>query len=223
VVLPLDRGGYALAWRVESRAERALRISFVDARTGTVLVEYTASTRAAVACYSSNLIYRNESGALAEAFADVMAAAVEPVARRTASSLANADCLAREDDVSGTGLRSFETPTVSGRPDHYSHRDTGAADNGGVHANSSVASHAYYLAIEGGSNRTSGLSVAGVGRANRGQIEKVFSRAFAYLLPSSATFAMARAATIQAARDLYGTGSAAERAVTQAWTAVGVR
>jgi Zn-dependent metalloprotease len=38
----------------------------------------------------------------------------------------------------------------------------------------------------------------------------------------NATFSIARAATIQAARDLYGVGSAAERAVTQAWTAVGV-
>ena len=42
------------------------------------------------------------------------------------------------------------------------------------------------------------------------------------MLPSNATFSSARAATIQAARDLYGAGSAAERAITQAWTAVGV-
>jgi Zn-dependent metalloprotease len=43
------------------------------------------------------------------------------------------------------------------------------------------------------------------------------------MLPPSATFAMARAATIQAARDLHGAGSAAERAMTQAWDAVGVQ
>ena len=54
------------------------------------------------------------------------------------------------------------------------------------------------------------------------QIEKVFYRAFTQMLPSNATFAVARAATIQAARDLDGSNSAAERAVTQAWTAVGV-
>ena len=62
----------------------------------------------------------------------------------------------------------------------------------------------------------------GVGGANRDQIEKVFYRAFTSMLPPSADFHMARAATIQAARDLQGPGSAAERAVTQAWTAVGV-
>jgi Zn-dependent metalloprotease len=41
-------------------------------------------------------------------------------------------------------------------------------------------------------------------------------------MPANSTFSVARAATIQAARDLYGNSSAAERAVTQAWTAVGV-
>jgi Zn-dependent metalloprotease len=53
-------------------------------------------------------------------------------------------------------------------------------------------------------------------------MERVFYRAFSFLLPADATFSTARAATIQAARDLYGAGSNAERAVTQAWTAVGV-
>ena len=54
------------------------------------------------------------------------------------------------------------------------------------------------------------------------QIETAFYRAFTQLLPANATFAMARTATIQAARDLYGSGSAPERAIIQAWTAVGV-
>ena len=91
-----------------------------------------------------------------------------------------------------------------------------------MHTNSGIANQAFYLAIEGGTNRTSGLAVQGVGAGNREQIEKVFYRAFTQMLPANATFAVARAATIQAARDLYGADSAAERAVTQAWTAVGV-
>ena len=61
-----------------------------------------------------------------------------------------------------------------------------------------------------------------MGAANRKQIEAIFYRAFVFLMPSSATFSVARAATIQAARDLYGPASAAEQAVAQAWTAVGV-
>jgi hypothetical protein len=42
-------------------------------------------------------------------------------------------------------------------------------------------------------------------------------------MPSSSTFALTRVATIQAARDLYGTGSSTDRAITQAWDAVGVQ
>ena len=66
------------------------------------------------------------------------------------------------------------------------------------------------------------MTVQGVGAANREQIEKVFYRAFTLLMPSNATFSVARAATLQAARDLYGAGSAPERAVGDAWSAVGV-
>jgi thermolysin len=115
----------------------------------------------------------------------------------------------------------MSNPAAFGDPDHYSLRYTGPEDDGGVHSNSGIPNHAFYLAIEGGTNRTSGLSVTGVGSANREQIEKVFYRAFVYLLPSTANFSTARAATLQAARDLYG-GGAVERAITEAWTAVGV-
>jgi Zn-dependent metalloprotease len=171
---------------------------------------------------SPDFIYRNESGALAEAFADIMGTAVEFASQPAGHGPSKADYLVGEDATSG-GVRSLDNPEAHGSPDHDSRRATGTADNGGVHANSTIASHAYYLAVEGGTNRTSGLVVEGVGAANREQIEKVFFRAFVYLLPSSATFEAARAATIQSARDLYGEGSAAERAVIQAWTAVGVR
>ena len=172
--------------------------------------------------YSSGLIYRTESGALNEAFSDIMAAGVEFFFQPAGSGDLRADYLCGEDVVRPGGLRSMENPQVFGDPDHYSRRFLGLADNGGVHINSGIANHAFYLAIESGTNRTSGLAVQGVGSANREQIEKVFYRAFTQMLPSNATFALARAATVQAARDLYGSGSNAERAVTQAWTAVGV-
>jgi thermolysin len=172
--------------------------------------------------YSSDLIYRNESGALNEAFSDVMGASAEFFFQPAGNGPLKADYLMGEDVVRPGGLRSLENPGVNGDPDHYSRRYTGTDDNGGVHINSTIASHAFYLAVEGGTNRTSGLSVAGVGSNNREQIEKVFYRAFTQMLPANATFAVARAATIQAARDLYNANSPAERAVAQAWTAVGV-
>jgi len=172
--------------------------------------------------FTSNLIYRNESGALNESFSDIMGTSIEFFFQPAGSGDLKADYLVGEDVVKPGGIRSMENPGLHGDPDHYSKRFLGTADNGGVHINSGISNQAFYLAIEGGTNRTSGLAVQGVGGANREQIEKVFYRAFTQLLPSNATFSAARAATIQAARDLYGSNSNAERAVTQAWTAVGV-
>jgi bacillolysin len=173
--------------------------------------------------YTSDLIYRNESGALNESFSDIIGTAVEFMFHPAGSGVHRAEYLCSEDAVSPAGIRSLADPRAYGHPDHYSIRFTGTTDNGGVHINSGISNHAFYLAIEGGTNRTSGITVQGVGAANRAQIETVFYRAVTQLLPASASFSMARAATIQAARDLFGTGSAAERAVTEAWTAVGVQ
>jgi thermolysin len=170
--------------------------------------------------FSSNLIYQNESGALNEAFSDIIGTSAEfyfQAARGRAASYVIGD-----DVVTPGGIRSMSNPAAYGDPDHYSRRYTGTDQGTLVHTNSGIANHAFYLAIEGGTNRTSGLNVTGVGAANREQIEKVFYRAFTAMMTSNATFAVARQATIQAARDLYGANSNAERAVTQAWTAVGV-
>ena len=177
---------------------------------------------------SSNLIYLNESGALNEAFSDMIGTSVEFFFQTPGTGLGQADYLIAEDSFraarpgSVNGIRSMQNPAMFGDPDRYSRRFTGTGDNGGVHINSGIPNHVFYLAIEGGTNRTSGLFVTGVGAANREQIEKVFYRAFVFLLPANATFSTARAATIQAARDLYPTNAAVLNAVTQAWTAVGV-
>jgi thermolysin len=177
---------------------------------------------------SSRLVYAGEAGALNEAFSDMMGTSAEFFYEPPGTGRGRADYLLGEDSFralrSGSidGVRSMSSPALFDQPDHYSRRYLGSGDSGGVHINSGIPNNAFYLAIEGGTNRTSGLAVQGVGAANREQIEKVFYRAFVFLLPSTATFSTARVATIQAARDLYGAGSAAERAVTQAWTAVGV-
>ncbi|HSL21887.1 MAG TPA: M4 family metallopeptidase [Vicinamibacterales bacterium] len=172
--------------------------------------------------YTSNLVYRNESGALDEAFSDIMAVSVEFMFQTPGSGQRQAEYSIGEDVVRPGGFRNLADPGALNDTDHYSRRFTGTEDNGGVHLNATIPGHAFYLAIEGGTNRTSGQSVQGVGASNREQIEKVFYRAFTLMLPAGANFSTARAATIRAARDLYGGGSAADRAVTQAWSAVGV-
>jgi Zn-dependent metalloprotease len=182
----------------------------------------------AVTTFSSNLVYRNESGALNESFSDVMAVGAEFYLNASGRSTRPGDYILGEDVFTPvspgalTGTRSLSDPLSYGYPDHYAVRYRGPEDGGGVHINSSIPNHAYYLAIEGGTNRTSRLSVQGVGAANREQIERVFYRGFTAFLTPNATFAQARQATLRAASELYGDSSAAFRAVQQAWTAVGV-
>ena len=78
-----------------------------------------------------------------------------------------------------------------------------STDNGGVHWNATILGHAFYLAIEGGRNATSGRTVQGVGLANRKQIERVFFRAMTEIMPSFADFPIAAAVLGQSARDLF--------------------
>jgi thermolysin len=181
-----------------------------------------------VVASSSALIGFGESGALDEAFADIMGTSVEFFYQTPGAGRGQADYLIAEDTIRAVlpgaldGIRSMSDPRRFGDPDHYSNRYTGTDDQGGIHINAGIVTHAFYLAIEGGTHRTSGVTVQGVGAVNRDQIEKVFYRTFVFLLPANAGFSTARAATVRAAQDLYGAGGAVERTVTQAWTAVGV-
>jgi Zn-dependent metalloprotease len=97
-----------------------------------------------------------------------------------------------------------------------------SSDAAGVHVNATVLSHAFYLAIEGGRNATSGVTVAGVGAANRAQIERAFFRGMTVLMPNAPTMSGAALAVAQAAVDLYGANSAPANAVRQAMQAVGL-
>jgi thermolysin len=178
--------------------------------------------------FTSDLIYANESGALNESFSDIMGTSVEFFFQPAGTGPMKADYLIGEDVVTAaapgalSGIRSMADPGLYDQPDHYSKRYIGNDDNGGVHINSGISNQAFYLAIEGGTNRTSGVRVQGVGGSNRVQIEKIFYRAFAQLMPPNANFSLARAITLQAAIDLNGVNSPPYNAVRDAWTAVGV-
>ena len=127
------------------------------------------------------------------------------------------------DSASVGAIRSMSDPTLMAHPNTYQNRSRSPDDNGSVHANAGIGNLAFYLAIEGGRHPATGAVVPGVGSQNREQIERIFYRGIAQMLPARATFSLARAATIQAARDLYGASSAAVAAITDAWTAVGVQ
>jgi len=182
--------------------------------------------------YTWDGIYSGESGALNEAFSDIMGTAVEFFREPPGVGRQRADYYLGEDlpyqfDPPRTATRSMENPSMfcsatlgTCSPDHYSKRYRGSLDNGGVHYNSGIANQAFYLLVEGGTNRTSGVHVTGLGAALRDSAERIFYRGFTLYLTPGATFKDARAATMQAAADLYGASEVA--AVAAAWTAVGV-
>jgi bacillolysin len=184
-----------------------------------------------VTAYTSGLAYRGESGALDEAFSDIMAIGAEffyepaGFGRQRADWGVGEEVFVRNFTAPGKWfvIRYPPKPEVAGDPDHYSRRFRGPRDNGGVHTNSLIASHAYYLFVEGGTNRTSGISVSGIGLSNIERAEKIFYRAFtSYLVPRSG-FPDARLATLECARDLYGVGSREAQQLALAWDAVGVQ
>ena len=92
----------------------------------------------------------------------------------------------------------------------------------GVHWNSTVLGHVFYLAIEGGMNETTGLTVQGVGGERRHEIEQVFFRAMTELMPPETNVEIAALVVRVAALDLFGPGSDVFGAVHQALNAVGL-
>ena len=175
--------------------------------------------------FSSNLTFQDEPGALNEALSDIMAASVE-FYFQSVSGARRADWQIGEDVflLAPGYLRSLNNPNATGHPDHYSlRRFIGTdIDDGGVHFNVTIATHAFYLAVAGGRNRFSNITVPGVGMENVEKMERIFYRAFVLLMGRNSRFADARRATLQAAADLYGAGSTERAQVQQAWTAVGV-
>jgi len=169
----------------------------------------------AVTDTTADLIYQNESGAINESISDIFGTLVEYHANN------NPDWLIGEDiytpAVKGDALRSMADPTLNGDPDHYSKRYVGTSDNGGVHINSGISNKAAYLLANGGTHY--GVQVTGIGNA---KTEKIFYRTLTQYLTPSSNYSHYRVATIQAATDLYGAGSAEVASVKAAFTAVGV-
>jgi len=176
--------------------------------------------------FTSELIYRDEPGALNEAFSDIMGAAIEFYYQPAGSGRDQADWLIAEDVYLGSlgYLRSLSNPAAKGHPDHYTlRRFIGTnTDDGGVHFNMTIGTHAFYLAVAGGRNSVSGITVPGIGFGNIERMERIFYRGFTQLMAPNSQFSDARRATLQAASDLYGAGSNERAQVELAWTAVGV-
>jgi thermolysin len=163
--------------------------------------------------FTSGLTGNLEALALNESFSDIMAVGADFYLRGAAANYRVGE------ELTPGGFRSLSNPGEFGDADHVAAlRDANFEE----HSLASLSNHAFYLAVEGGTNRTSGIAVQGVGGANRDQIERAFYRAYQFMLTTNSGYCDATAATILAAGQLHGAGSRAAQAITQAWTAVGL-
>lgn len=183
----------------------------------------------AVCTYTANLAYQKESGAMNEGFSDIWGACIEYYAAPAKSIwLIGEDIERRAGHLS---LRSMSNPKAEGQPDTYGGTNwkvincgtpTQANDYCGVHTNSGVLNHWFYILSVGktGTNDIgSSYSVTGI---TIDKAAKIAYRLESVYLTANSTFANARTSGIQSAIDLYGAGSPEVIATTNAFYAVGV-
>ncbi|MFD7061779.1 M4 family metallopeptidase [Streptomyces sp. NPDC059906] len=174
------------------------------------------------------LAYSGESGGLNEATSDIFGTLVEWHADNSADpgDYRIGEKVVR-DGFGRDALRYLDRPSRDGSSADCWSTSLGDLD---VHYSSGVANHFAYLLAEGSGARTvggvaydsptcDGSTVSGIGRDKLGDI---WYRALTVYMTSSTDYAGARAATLSAAGDLYGTDSAEYAAVGAAWSAVNV-
>ncbi len=169
-----------------------------------------------VVSHTSNLQYSNESGALNEHFADVFGSLVKQWKKK--HTAAKADWLIGPD-IMGPGttaksLRTFkagkayQNDPILGtdpQPKHLKNKYTGTSDSGGVHINSGIPNHAFYLAA---------LELGGSAWVKAGDI---WYRTLLALNQHSNFLDMVTMSLQMAA----ALGATEEKAVKKAWKAVG--
>ena len=178
---------------------------------------------------TANLAYQRESGAMNEGFSDIWGACVEYFAAPTKSTWLIGEDIERRSGK--TALRSMSNPKLEGQPDTYGGTNwkvincgtpTQTNDYCGVHTNSGVLNHWFYILSVGktGTNDIgSSYNVTGI---TIDKAAKIAYRLESVYLSANSTFANARTFGIQSAVELYGAGSAEVIATTNAFYAVGV-
>lgn len=171
--------------------------------------------------FEANLRYLAQSGALNESFSDVFGSLVKQFnLHQTASE---ADWIIGEGlftpNVNGVGIRSMKAPgtayndPVLGKdpqPAHMKDYVSTLNDNGGVHINSGIPNHAFYI---------TSLELGGNAWEKAGAI---WYRTLTEKLSTDSNFADAANLTFVAAGELYGANSLEQQAVVKGWAEVGL-
>jgi Zn-dependent metalloprotease len=171
--------------------------------------------------YSSNLNYSDQPGALNESLSDVFGSLVKQ--RQRGQTASQADWLIGEGlltpNVKGVALRSLKEPgtayddPVLGRdpqPAHMRDYVRTSDDDGGIHMNSGIPNHAFFLVA---------ASIGGHAWEKAGRIWYMAARD---KFTSTTDFSAAAHLIYQSSTELYGDGSSEQRAVQYGWEGVGV-
>ncbi|GAA4656293.1 M4 family metallopeptidase [Arthrobacter cryoconiti] len=169
--------------------------------------------------FTAGLAYSKQSGALNESFSDVFGSLVKQYTLK--QSAQDADWLIGEGVLVpslGKALRSLKAPGTAYSGDHQPATmadyvelpddNDPRNDNGGVHINSGIPNHAFYLAA---------TALGGNAWEKAG---KIWYRTLTTQLHANSQFDDAATATVDMASTLFG--SAEAHAVESAWKSVGV-
>ena len=172
--------------------------------------------------HTAALEYKGQSGALNESLSDVFGSLVKQ--RTLDQTAAEADWLIGAglftDQVNGVALRSMKAPGTA-YDDPNLGKDPQPAtmagyvettdDNGGVHLNSGIPNHAFFLAA---------TAIGGNAWQDAGQVW--FDVLTGGRLAATADFATFAGLTVAAAESRYAAGSPQASAIRAAWVQVGV-
>lgn len=171
--------------------------------------------------FEAKLNYSNQPGALNESMSDVFGSLVKQYSlNQTADQadwLIGAGLLT--SNVHGVALRSMKAPgtayddPVLGKdpqPADMAHYVNTVSDNGGVHINSGIPNHAFYVVA---------TELGGYAWEKAGKIWYVTLRD---KLGANSNFQNCADLTYQAAGELYGAGSIEQQAVQKGWAEVGI-
>lgn len=171
--------------------------------------------------FEANLVYWDQSGALNESMSDVFGSLVKQYQRQETASEAN--WIIGEGlftaNVNGVGIRSMKNPgtayddPVLGKDPQPGHMDDYVKtieDNGGVHINSGIPNHAFYVvALE-------------LGNYAWEKAGRIWYKTLTDKLSTRSTFQEAADLTYESAGDLFGAGSLEQAAVRTGWMEVGI-
>lgn len=174
---------------------------------------------------TAGLEYAGESGGLNEATSDIFGTNVEFTANN-ANDVGDY-LIGEEISVQGGALRYMDQPSKDGASLDCWSSNAGNVD---VHYSSGIANHFFYLLAEGSGAKTingvsynsptcDGSTVTGIGRTDA---EKIWYQALTAHFTATTQYSDARAQSLEAAADLFGSGSAQYNAVAAAWSAVSV-